>query len=241
MAALKYSSEPRFKCGGAIIHERWILTAAHCLLSDGPTDVVISDLNLATDTDDSIVSPPQTVPVQLTARHPGYRRVVSGNDKGVSNDVALIKLARPIRFTDSVKPICLDSRTMSVSEMEGDEAFVAGWGATEFGGLTSPSMQWGRVRISNFESCRNLYARRGTRVDTSQLCAIGENERGGVDTCHGDSGGPLMKRRLHNNVQRWFVAGIVSFGTGCGNPDNPGVYSYVGTHLDWISCTINSN
>ena len=57
----------------------------------------------------------------------------------------------------------------------------------------------------------------------------------------GDSGGPLMIQRPHNNLQRWFVSGIVSFGTGCGNPDNPGVYTYVGAHLDWISCTINSN
>ena len=75
--------------------------------------MVVSDLNLVTDTDDSALSPPQTIPVQLTARHPDYRRLVRGAGKGVFDDVALIKLARPIQFSGERLHTCFCVEPMS--------------------------------------------------------------------------------------------------------------------------------
>ena len=62
--------------------------------------------------------------------------------------------------------------------------------------------------------------------------------------CHtrqGDSGGPLMERRERSNRQRWYAIGVVSYGTGCGNPFFPGIYTRVDRFLDWIADTVARN
>ncbi|XP_037074609.1 phenoloxidase-activating factor 3-like isoform X2 [Pollicipes pollicipes] len=205
MALLQYSSEPINRCGGAIINDRWILTAAHCINSAGPVKVLLGDLNIATTTEESTQYPPRVYNVEKAIKHPEYKRVFRGNGKGLFNDIALVKLTERI----SISP-----------------------------GPTEALMQWARINVTRHAQCQETYSRQNTAVDNTQICANGENDLGGVDTCRGDSGGPLMERRNHRNRLTWYAAGVVSFGSGCGNVNFPGVYTHVESFLDWIGCTV---
>ena len=86
--------------------------------------------------------------------------------------------------------------------------------------------------ISN-EKCRQMYAKAGylKRVPPTVLCA-GYAE-GGKDSCEGDSGGPLMV--LSEDQATWLLAGVVSNGIRCAEPNLPGIYSRVSHYADWIN------
>ncbi|XP_037074726.1 CLIP domain-containing serine protease 14D-like [Pollicipes pollicipes] len=241
MALLQYSSEPINRCGGAIINDRWILTAAHCINSAGPVKVLLGDLNLATTTEESTQYPPRVYNVEKAIKHPEYKRVFRGNGQGLFNDIALVKLTERISISPVMKPLCIPDSSRPASDLDNQQAYVAGWGATEFAGPTEALMQWARINVTRHAQCQDTYSRQNMAVDNTQICANGENDLGGVDTCRGDSGGPLMERRNHRNRQIWYAAGVVSFGSGCGNVNFPGVYTHVESFLDWIGCTVAKN
>jgi len=259
MAALGYSSlSPRFQCGGAVVSKRWIITAAHCILPSGPDTVRVGDRVLGTPLDDDFINPPQTIEVERSIKHPNYVNRRSTPNKGLFNDIALIKLKQPIKFSEVVKPICLPE---SGDEHTTDrEAMVAGWGLTTFAGTRSNEMLYGYLNISRPGACSRLYEHSQVKIDDSlHICANGDDKnnlppgctladfddsdcRGGVDACGGDSGGPLMSfTQLDNEQFRVKALGLVSFAIGCGDPLHPGVYTRVDTFRDWIGETIANN
>ncbi|XP_037075878.1 CLIP domain-containing serine protease 14D-like [Pollicipes pollicipes] len=241
MALLQYSSEPISRCGGAIINDRWILTAAQCINSAGPVKVLLGDLHPATSTDDHFQHPPRVYNVEKTVKHPEFRRVVRGNGKGIFNDIALIKLTERISISPVMKPLCISDSSRPASDLDNQEVFVAGWDATEFAGPTRSGMQWAYINVTRHAQCQEAYYRVGTAVDTTHVCANGEDVRGGVDLCTADRGGPLMRRGQRNSRPTWFAAGVVSFGRACGDVNFPGVYTRVDSFLDWIGCTVARN
>lgn len=97
----------------------------------------------------------------------------------------------------------------------------------------SPVKLKATIRISNRQQCTNLYKRRRRiQVGDGEICAGGEK---GVDSCYGDSGGPLMVIR----ELKWYLAGVVSFGEyPCGKEGTPGLYTNVAYYLDWIYSTV---
>ncbi|XP_037074607.1 serine protease easter-like [Pollicipes pollicipes] len=121
-----------------------------------------------------------------------------------------------------MKPLCISDSSRPASDLDGKQVYVAGWGATEFAGPTEALMQWARINVTRHAQCQETYSRQNTAVDNTQICANGENDLGGVDTCRGDSGGPLMERRNHRNQETSYAAGVVSFGSGCGSVNFPG-------------------
>ena len=90
-------------------------------------------------------------------------------------------------------------------------------------------LQAATVPIISNEDCQQMYSKSNKRIARGMTCAGYRN--GGVDTCKGDSGGPLAC----NVDGRFHIFGVVSWGEGCGEKNRPGVYSRVQYYLDWIS------
>jgi Trypsin len=106
---------------------------------------------------------------------------------------------------------------------------VSGWGEASPTSSISDVLLEVELPIRNQMYCRETYGAICINISDSQLCAGGI---AGKDACQGASGGPLMMKNPKN--ERWFVAGIVSFGKGCGEQERPGVYTRITSYLKWI-------
>ncbi|KAG6797175.1 transmembrane protease serine 9 [Apis mellifera caucasica] len=221
-------------CGGTILNSKYVLTAAHCLCS---STSVIPTNQLRISLGEYNLKGPE-IPASKEERvvnailHPGHK---CGK---YADDIAILELARPIIWSESVKPACLPVATgkPGYSTFNGELAKAAGWGW--FGEDRSKYkradvLQKVEVRVIENNICREWYASQGksTRVESKQMCA--GHEEGGRDSCWGDSGGPLMiTSHLNGNVM---VVGIVSSGVGCARPRLPGVYTRVSEYISWIT------
>ncbi|XP_018322610.1 serine protease 33-like [Agrilus planipennis] len=206
-------------CGGSLIDNSHILTAAHCVAHMSSWDVARLTIRLG---DYNIRTNSETRHLELRAkrvvRHRGF------DSRTLYNDIAIITLDNPVQFNKKIRPICLPS---SGANFAGRAATVIGWGSLREGGPQPSILQKVNIPIWSNADCRAKYgpAAPGGIVD-HMLCA------GNVakDSCSGDSGGPLMVY----NSGRWTQAGIVSWGIGCGKGNYPGVYTKVDRFLPWI-------
>jgi secreted trypsin-like serine protease len=215
-----------FICGGSILSERWIVTAAHCL--DRATAVFV-----ATGVSTLPTAARESQPARRIVIHPGFTRST------FANDIALIELSTPV-FLDGVtrREINLPGLLAPTWPEAGTAARISGWGTTQAYPPNSPNP--GRISDQlrqatalvlgspDDPNCGNYGS--GFRADM-MLCAGAP--AGGIDACQGDSGGPLAVPIGPS----WFLAGIVSFGSGCGTAGYPGVYTRVTTYLSWIAQT----
>jgi len=216
-----------FLCGGSLIDENTVLTAAHCLYDDGivmnasDITVVIGEYTRTGISSSSIRS------ISDVYVHSDYdpEPSVSGSD------IALLKLSTS--FTDStpIGRVDLDSTIDAIADEE--DVTVLGWGSTvgyAFGEDVVASfpdiLQEAEVPLKKDDSCTSSY---GNIYDSSTMLCAGEDE-GGTDACQGDSGGPL----IYNNGGNWEQIGIVSFGSGCATAGYPGVYTRLAAFDDWI-------
>ncbi|KYN21550.1 Serine proteinase stubble, partial [Trachymyrmex cornetzi] len=205
-------------CGGSLIDNIHVLTAAHCVANMNSWDVArliarLGDHNIKTNNEIRHIERR----VKKVVRHRGF------NSRTLYNDVALLTLSEPVEFTEQIRPICLPSGSQLYS---GKTATVIGWGSLRESGPQPAILQEVSVPVWPNSECKLKYgsAAPGGIVD-SFLCA----GRATKDSCSGDSGGPLMV-----NDGRWTQVGIVSWGIGCGKGQYPGVYTRVTHFLQWI-------
>jgi len=211
-----------FWCGGTLINENFVLTAAHCTLDGRQKRFRASQYTVTFgefDLKKADVGQSQSFKVSEIRVHPRF----SGT--GFYNDLALFKLERPVRFTQYIQPICLPAQSQRRETFVAQVPTIVGWGTTYYGGRESTLLREVQLPVWRNEDCDRSYLQPITEVF---VCAGYAD--GGKDACQGDSGGPLMLKQ--NGA--WTQIGIVSFGNKCAEPGFPGVYTRLTNFLDWI-------
>jgi len=214
-----------YVCGGSLIDSSHILTAAHCIKQYRPEELRIRlgewDVN-----NDSEFYPNVELDVLSISIHPDF---YSGN---LYNDIAIIKLDGFLDFQRNphISPVCLPD---SLAEFSGERCFVSGWGKDAFGGDGSyqHTLKEVDVPVLDHGDCERKLQRTRLGYEFTLhpgfVCAGGEE---GKDSCKGDGGSPLVCQVGGS----WQLAGLVSWGVGCGQRDVPGVYVKVSEYNQWI-------
>ncbi|XP_065357019.1 serine protease 1-like [Calliphora vicina] len=209
--SLKLSATSSAWCGGSLIGNQWVLTAAHC--TDGVQSVTVflgatvrtkAEVKYTVSTSDIII-------------HAGW------NSKTVKNDISLIRIPAT-DYTAKIQPVELPAIASSYSTYTGDKVVASGWGriSDSATGVTT-DLQWARMEVISNSACARTY---GSTITSSNLCV---STPGGVSTCKGDSGGPLVLESSKVQV------GLTSFGSiaGCAK-GYPAAFTRVTSYLEWI-------
>ncbi|CRK88611.1 CLUMA_CG002345, isoform A [Clunio marinus] len=230
-----------YKCGGTVISDFYVLTAAHCLRFSKPniklSTVRLGDWDTSTERDCDYTYPSNPIcadPVQDIAvasytPHPNYDRT------NIHNDIGIVRLQEAANFNQrNIRPICLPF-TRELQELPG-RFVVIGWGRTE-DSFNSNILQKASLPLYERDKCLRKFStlplkKRIIFID-GQFCAGGE---GRVDACRGDSGSSLQAIGTVNNRPRMVQYGIVSYGTTkCGiEVGFPGVYTKTSEYLNFL-------
>jgi trypsin len=191
-------------CGGTLVDDNKVVTAAHCTAGKKPADLVVVAGREDKNSGAGVVSPVRTIWV-----HPEFSDVRSGAD------VSVLTLTQRVPY----QPLPLPAKDDADLYRPGQPGLILGWGRVASNGQSSQFLMRASVPVVADKDCTASYP--GYKAE-SMVCA--GVPQGGVDTCQGDSGGPL--------VVNGRLAGITSWGEGCAAPNKFGVYTRLATYRD---------
>ncbi len=207
-------------CGGSIYNEKWIVTAAHCMIGLTPSNfqVIVGTYTLN----------------NSAKRYTVKRRIVHGDYQKAAtsdSDVALVEVEQPLELGSSAKPVAiLGSADEPTTLADGKPLIVTGWGATQQGGGVVRDLREVTVPFVTKNVCADPLSY-GNQITDNMICA--GFAVGGKDSCQGDSGGPLVS--VAAPVQ---LVGVVSWGEGCAKPGKPGVYTRISKFKGWVETCV---
>uniref|UniRef100_A0A4W4HP87 Coagulation factor IXa n=1 Tax=Electrophorus electricus TaxID=8005 RepID=A0A4W4HP87_ELEEL len=216
--ALVVRSTQQVFCGGSILSELWVVTAAHCLKERKDAFFVrVGELDVSRSEGTE-----QDLEVEKAVLHPRYDPAVSA----YNHDVALLRLRAAVLFSDQVRPVCLGPKAFTDALLHSDTlAMVSGWGRLRFHGRPAGALQKIEVPYVERSECKDSSS---DRITQYMFCAGYAD--GAKDACQGDSGGPHASRFRDT----WFLTGIVSWGEECAKKGKFGVYTRVANYYKWI-------
>ena len=229
----------RSTCGGSLINENWLITASHCV-SNNPfqVDIEFGRHNLVSE--ESFTK--QKRNAKSIFLHPIFQDKYSYlHIRDMDADIALVKLSAPVTINDYVRPICLPGVNDTFNEY--NLCKISGWGRTA--GKPTHILRYAHVPILQSKLCNSSHSYNG-QITSNMLCA--GYMQGYTDACYGDSGGPLSCRPRPDGASlgfsnRWYLAGVISGGHGCGQRHYPGIYTSITTIpiYRWLSNTLEDN
>ncbi|CAB4019916.1 MAM and LDL-receptor class A domain-containing 1-like isoform X1 [Paramuricea clavata] len=200
-------------CGGSLVSNQHVITAAHCVESMHWDRVKIKlgkhDLSVEKEYENFYIA---TNGITI---HPQYQYT--------DYDIAVIRLSTSVEFTHAIKPVCINSGI----DFAGQLCYITGWGTLHNGGSMPNILQEAQVPVATPQQCEESYS--STIITDRMLCA--GFSQGGTDTCLGDSGGPLVCQHSDGS---WYLTGVTSWGFGCAAAGYYGVYANVANLYPWV-------
>jgi len=209
------------KCGAALLSTNWAVTAAHCVYRQDFKKIlmIMGEHDIYNHREPFAIEGRKIKQIKV---HPKF------DPLSFENDLALLQFVSPVKYQANILPACLPEDDQ---DMQGRTGWVTGWGRMKEGGPLASVLQEIEVPMLNNSACEKMYRKAGHPQHIPHIFLCAGYEEGGKDSCDGDSGGPLSVQREDG---RFDIAGVVSWGIGCAERNQPGVMTRVTEYKKWI-------